>query len=347
MFRADVLRTVSSMTTQTLSRTVDHPLDGAIPVPMPRREQLAFIVFAVWAIAGLFVDGWSHRHGRPNTFFTPWHAVLYSGIAAGAIWAPIDGYRRRRAGEVLPGFDVAGARVSALGVVLLLAGGVGDMMWHTVFGIEQDVAALLSPTHLLLMLGGMLAVSGPLRAAWATDTDRSPSLRAFVPVVVSAALVAALASFFTMFASPFLVTRLTMNEYQAQEVGVAGILVATVVLLVPVIVLTSRWSVPRGTFTVYFGIVAGLVGGLEGYHRWPLLLPLLMAGVTADVLVRRGASISLLSAAVPAVLWVEYFAIFFATGGMRWSADLWLGSAVMASLLGYGLAQLTRARRTW
>lgn len=30
------------------------------------------------------------------------------------------------------------------------------MMWHQVFGIEVDTAALLSPTHLLLMTGGLL-----------------------------------------------------------------------------------------------------------------------------------------------------------------------------------------------
>jgi hypothetical protein len=40
------------------------------------------------------------------------------------------------------------------------------MAWHLVFGIETDVAALLSPTHLLLATGAALIVAGPLRAAW-------------------------------------------------------------------------------------------------------------------------------------------------------------------------------------
>ena len=45
------------------------------------RESLAFTVFSLWAVTGLFLDGWSHNHHRPETFFTPWHAVLYSGVS--------------------------------------------------------------------------------------------------------------------------------------------------------------------------------------------------------------------------------------------------------------------------
>src|SRR5437588_240720 len=36
-----------------------------------------------WLIGGVYLDGWAHRH-RANleTFFTPWHAVLYAGFLA-------------------------------------------------------------------------------------------------------------------------------------------------------------------------------------------------------------------------------------------------------------------------
>jgi hypothetical protein len=34
------------------------------------------------------------------------------------------------------------------------------------FGIEKGTDALLSPTHLMLALGVLLAASGPFRAAW-------------------------------------------------------------------------------------------------------------------------------------------------------------------------------------
>ena len=38
---------------------------------------------SVWLVGGFYVDIWAHAHGRvDNTFFTPWHAFLYSGAAS-------------------------------------------------------------------------------------------------------------------------------------------------------------------------------------------------------------------------------------------------------------------------
>ncbi len=57
-----------------------------------------------------------------------------------------------------------GYGLSLLGVSIFALGGVSDMIWHMLFGIEVNVDALLSPTHLLLAVGMALIVSGPLRA---------------------------------------------------------------------------------------------------------------------------------------------------------------------------------------
>ncbi|WP_164744347.1 hypothetical protein [Paenibacillus xylaniclasticus] len=48
------------------------------------------------------------------------------------------------------------------------------MSWHTAFGIETDTAALLSPPHLTLLIGGVLIPSSPFRAVW-NDSPESPS----------------------------------------------------------------------------------------------------------------------------------------------------------------------------
>ena len=42
------------------------------------------MVFATWLIVGIFVDGWAHNNDKPETFFTPWHALFYSGFLATA-----------------------------------------------------------------------------------------------------------------------------------------------------------------------------------------------------------------------------------------------------------------------
>lgn len=56
-------------------------------------------------------------------------------------------------------------------------GGVLDLLWHTAFGVEQGIDALLSPSHLTLFVGGMLLLTAPVRGAW-TAPDGGVGLRA-------------------------------------------------------------------------------------------------------------------------------------------------------------------------
>src|SRR5215831_12415292 len=46
----------------------------------------AVVTLSTWFLGGLYLDGWAHVH-TPNleTFFTPWHGVLYSGFASVAL----------------------------------------------------------------------------------------------------------------------------------------------------------------------------------------------------------------------------------------------------------------------
>src|SRR4029450_8445544 len=45
------------------------------------RFDWAATVLAATFTGGVFLDGWAHTHGRvDDTFFTPWHAALYSGF---------------------------------------------------------------------------------------------------------------------------------------------------------------------------------------------------------------------------------------------------------------------------
>jgi hypothetical protein len=40
-------------------------------------------VLACWTVGGIFLDGWAHVHGKvDSSFFTVWHALLYSGYLA-------------------------------------------------------------------------------------------------------------------------------------------------------------------------------------------------------------------------------------------------------------------------
>src|SRR5262249_42860659 len=102
-----------------------------------------FAALSAWLLGGIYLDGWAHIHiSSLETFFTPWHAVLYSGFAACALALLVQQVRALRAGapwrEALP----PGYGLSLLGAGIFLAGGALDLLWHTFFGIERGVEAL-------------------------------------------------------------------------------------------------------------------------------------------------------------------------------------------------------------
>src|SRR5215469_12275517 len=47
----------------------------------PRFDRIAALLSAL-VVGGVFLDGWAHNHGKVDqSFFTPWHALLYSAFA--------------------------------------------------------------------------------------------------------------------------------------------------------------------------------------------------------------------------------------------------------------------------
>jgi len=149
------------------------PTVGAIPAttaaePNPSRLDAVMGILSVLLVGGFFVDLWAHSHGRvDDSFFTPWHGLLYAaaGLFGGVLLAIALKARRNGAprGESLP----PGYGLSLIGAALFLAAGLADLVWHELFGIENDVEALLSPTHLALATSGIMMVFGPVRSAWA------------------------------------------------------------------------------------------------------------------------------------------------------------------------------------
>lgn len=312
--------------------------------------------FGAWMIIGLFLDGWAHNEQRPDSFFTPWHAVLYAGFlgAVGAVLWQVAAQR-------VPGTPrhlaiPRGYGVALAGLALFALGAAGDLVWHQTFGVEANLAALLSPTHLMLMTGGLLALTGPFRTAWREPVD-APAFRGFLPALGSVALATGLALFFTFYLSPFgrtVVPRFdpaTTDIHDLSAVSpaafvqvretwaVAGILLTTVLVLVPVLLLLRRWEVPAGALFVYFAAVAVFEGAASEYRRWPLVLAVLVAGAMAELLARR-APISLVAAGIPAALWLSYFGVVAVAYGMGWSAELWTGTVGLSALVGLALGLL-------
>jgi hypothetical protein len=89
---------------------------GLKAAPAPERELAgggrAFdwvaVALCAWLQGGGFLDGWAHHHGRVDaSFFTPWHAMLYTGSLAVA-GCPVS--RRRVTRRPCTGLGCRGCR---------------------------------------------------------------------------------------------------------------------------------------------------------------------------------------------------------------------------------------------
>lgn len=330
---------------------------------------LVMVLCGLWLTGGAFLDGWAHRN-LPilESFFTPWHAALYSGYGVCATWILWQIVRNHRAGysglSALP----RGYRLGLAGVFVFAAGGLGDMLWHLRFGIEKNLDALLSPTHLLLFFGVALILTSPLRSQWARTEVQAPSFIQFLPALLSMAIVLSFASFMTMYLwgtaqdFPVLKARYFAQFYSArrdvvyatQQAGLSGMIVTNVMLLAPVLFLLRRWRLPFGSITFLYTFVGVLMSGLLAFRHIPtVVFPGTIAGLAADVLLlvlrptySRPLPLRLFAVSVPVVLWGSYFAAEALTRGLGWSTELWSGLVVWNALAGLGLS-LMMAPPAW
>ncbi len=308
-----------------------------------------------WFLGGLFIDGWAHAHGKvDSTFFTPWHAVFYSGFVAVAAGLCGGIVLNRRRGQSWQQAIPVGYALSLLGVGIFAVGGVGDMTWHILFGIEQSTEALLSPTHLLLALGLTLILSGPFRATWLRSEKMAvPGWIKLLPMLISLTFTLSILTFFTEYANPIthtfasLTSSIRWQQDMFVSMSVDSYLIYTAILMGVVLLALRRWYLPFGAIAVIFALNAALMSLLGNVSNIVYFVPVLfLAGLCADFLLRRlqpseeriGA-VRLFSFTVPLVLYLLYFLalmIVLSQQGSRftWSIHLWMGSAVIAGVVG-------------
>jgi hypothetical protein len=316
------------MPAPALVRRVAGPLADPAPPARPGGRFPWLVTGAsTWILVGLFLDGWFHIH-RPDgeSFFTPWHGVLYSGVGAAVA---VHLWEQHRAGGVRPGYGL-----SAAGGLVVGAAGLVDMVWHTVLGVEADLEALLSPPHLLLITAGTLVFAGPLRAALLAR-------RAGLPAALSAAFVVTGLAFFTQYANPF--THLypvaaaaaqTSGELaELREVaGVAGVVAFAALVGGAVAVLRSLPVLPSGAVAIAVVVPVLFLTTLRGTTFF--LPAVLAAGLVADALSRRLGP-ALLAAASCALLMTAWAVSLLVARDVAWSVELVTGGVGSAAATGY------------
>lgn len=310
---------------------------------------LLFVVLSFWLTIGVFIDGWAHNHllSALETFFTPWHAIFYSGFTAVSLLLIFEAIRNFEKGFRWPRLLPREYHLSFLGLAIFLLSGIGDLLWHTVFGIEADVEALLSPTHLLLALGGALITCAPFHALWHRDIKEKPPALA---IILSLTLFFSLLTFMTQFAHPIHHPWMDVNfatnpSDSGQAIGVASILVQTGILMGIVLTVLRKWEFPFASFAVLVGLNAALMSILQDQYRF--ILASIISGFVVDIFYKiirpktsRPRAIRLFATLAPITIYSAYTATIFLTSGTSWSIHLWAGAIVMTGITGFLLSYL-------
>src|SRR5262245_1766189 len=316
-------------------------------------------VLGTWLLGGLYLDGWAHIHTPGlETFFTPWHAVLYSGYLAGTVALVVTFVHNRRRGAARSRALPDGYRLSLVGAFVFFCAGVADMLWHVTFGIETGVEGLISPSHLALAFGGGLMLAGPLRAGLHRPAEAESSWLARMPLVVSLTLVLSLLTFFTEYASPYgtmWVAETARTGSQAfLSAGMAGFLVQPALLMGLVLFVLRRQPLPLGSLTVLLSVNVALMTAIHDKYLdtgpYPLIAAAILAGLVGDALLwwaqtspDRPRALRTVAFAVPAVQYLLYFLAVILWAHLAWSVHLWTGAIVIAGGVGWLLSYLVVA----
>ena len=162
-------------------------------------------VLGGWFVVGVSLVGRAYNQSpAPDSLFTPWHLVLYSGFLANAIFAYVFLVRGRLIGRRLSQALGPGYGLYPVGVAIIVIAGLVGLVWVRYFGIDTDIRALPSPIHLVLALGCVVMVIGPFRSAsWLTAGESNRrTIASLLPAVLSLTYAFSVITFFTQFAHP-------------------------------------------------------------------------------------------------------------------------------------------------
>ncbi|WP_328477518.1 hypothetical protein OHA21_24710 [Actinoplanes sp. NBC_00393] len=258
------------------------------------RERWVLLVASAWLVIGLQLDAYAHATTPElETFWTPWHGVLYSGIAASGftlLWimrSRLPGVPTYRSLLALPN----ALRIPLAGMAFLLVGGGVDTLWHNVFGIERDMEIFVSPSHEFIILGMVLVAMGP---ALMLATGPSPRLGlggAFL-VGISTLFAVLPVHIYSLHASSIGFRHLGSGAdpvpiFSPDAQLIHGYVFSTILLLLPFIIIGRRWPLPIGLPSILVAIIAVLMHLMfDSQDAWWPALTVAAAAVVIELVLR-------------------------------------------------------------
>lgn len=302
----------------------------------------AYAVLSVLMVAGITLDFRSHGQGisfAEEGFLTPEHAFFYTFFLAIAGLLAVATYERWQTEATVTSAVPPGYGVAVVGVFLFGVGGVGDFFWHSAFGFEEGVEALVSPSHIMLGAGAALFLAAPVRSALRNPGD----YRGFrsLPVVISSSLVLTIIVLFGLLLNPIAQLGIVVDEpvFRSYALGWSSLVVFPLFFVATGLLLDRRFTLPPGLLTITFLVPAISSVTLIGVPVF--VLPVLLGSIALEAIIQwndeevlNGALVRVFGAIFPVIFVTTYFGLVAWRFRLTWVVHIWTGTIVMAGLAG-------------
>ena len=159
------------------------------------RSEIIFLIGSILTSLGILLvtvggswDITNHLLSKPESFFSPPHALMYSGVAISLTGVVLSFIGWRNLQKFKASYFLS-LKIKLIGIGLLTGAGPLDFIWHSYFGLD----GLLSPPHFTLItgmflcsVGGMIGISKYLKFNDSQSVMKYLLILAVIPVWLSA-----------------------------------------------------------------------------------------------------------------------------------------------------------------
>jgi len=162
---------------------------------LKNKSKFIFLIGSIFTSLGILLvtvggswDITNHLLSKPESFFSPPHALMYSGVAISLTGVVLSFIGWRNLQKFKDSYFLS-LKIKLIGIGLLTGAGPLDFIWHSYFGLD----GLLSPPHFTLItgmflcsVGGMIGISKYLKFNNSQSVMKYLLILAVIPVWLSA-----------------------------------------------------------------------------------------------------------------------------------------------------------------
>ena len=162
---------------------------------LKNKSEFIFLIGSIFTSFGILLvtvggswDITNHLLSKPESFFSPPHALMYSGVAISLTGVVLSFVGWKNLQKFKDSYFLS-LKIQLIGIGLLTGAGPLDFIWHSYFGLD----GLLSPPHFTLItgmflcsVGGMIGISRYLKFNNSQSIAKYLLILAVIPVWLSA-----------------------------------------------------------------------------------------------------------------------------------------------------------------